>query len=234
MHDDEVPSALRVGAALGPFFRLHPAPGADWVSWAGLLADPAVFTARAAEVQTALSAGVVPEKRVVASLVHLGLVGRLLAPAIGAAVAGGVLPVVSAGGVHLRLAGSNPLPLALTGVSAVDVGSPAAVAEELSQHWLTPLVRPWTALVAAMTGLSEKVLVGNVVSAVAGALTIAVTARPDLTHRSTAVLDALLATGPLAGTGERRCDGSFARRSCCLFYRLPGAGTCADCVLTRS
>jgi len=21
------------------------------------------------------------------------------------------------------------------------------------------------------------------------------------------------------------------RRSCCLFYRLPGAGTCGDCVL---
>ena len=34
----------------------------------------------------------------------------------------------------------------------------------------------------------------------------------------------MLAEGPLAGTGRRLRDGRFARRSCCLYYRLPGAG----------
>jgi ferric iron reductase protein FhuF len=39
--------------------------------------------------------------------------------------------------------------------------------------------------------------------------------------------------GPLAGTGRRLPDGRFVRRSCCLLYRLPGAGTCLDCILTE-
>lgn len=224
-------SALLAGADLGPFCTLQPTAGRQWVSWADLQADPAAFTARAAEVRTALTAGAVPGERVVASLVHLGLVARLLAPALGAALAGAVLPVVAPDGVHLRLAGSNPLPMALTDVTGIEVDSPAEVAEQLIQHWLAPLVAPWTALVAARARVSGQVLAGNVVSAVAGALTVAVATRPDLADRSVAVLDALLAAGPLAGTGGRRSDGSFARRSCCLFYRLPGAGTCADCVL---
>ncbi|MFI1618174.1 (2Fe-2S)-binding protein [Streptomyces lydicus] len=27
---------------------------------------------------------------------------------------------------------------------------------------------------------------------------------------------------------------AFARRSCCLYYRVPGGGLCADCVLRRA
>lgn len=180
-----------------------------------------------------LNAGTLPEDRVVASLMHLGLVARLLSPALGTALAGGVLPVVTAEDIHLQLAGGNPLPMAWRRVAGVDVDAPAAVAEQLAWHWLTPLVEPWTARVATTSRLSEQVLAGNVVSAVAGALTIAAAARPQLTDRCAAVLDALLVSGPLAGTGGRRPDGSFARHSCCLFYRLPGAGTCGDCVLTR-
>ena len=42
---------------------------------------------------------------------------------------------------------------------------------------------------------------------------------------------------PLAGLGEFVEEPShptgvgFARRTCCLFYRVPGGGTCGDCVL---
>lgn len=41
----------------------------------------------------------------------------------------------------------------------------------------------------------------------------------------------------LTGTGERRAPvapdhaWTFRRRSCCLYYRVPGGSTCADCVL---
>jgi ferric iron reductase protein FhuF len=79
--------------------------------------------------------------------------------------------------------------------------------------------------------VSRTVLEGNVTSAVAGALRMAAAARPELAEQVEAVLDALLTSEPLAGTGRRRVDGSFVRRSCCLFYRVPGAGTCGDCVL---
>ncbi|SDY73321.1 Ferric iron reductase protein FhuF, involved in iron transport [Modestobacter sp. DSM 44400] len=233
MDGDRLRSALQAGAVLSPFCALEPTPGRQWVSWADLLADRAAFTSRAAEVTMTLSVVAVPEERVVASLVHLGLVARLLAPALGAALAGGVLPVVAPDGVHVRLAGANPLPMALTDVTGVEVDSPAAVADQLARHWLTPLVAPWTTLVAATARVSGRVLAGNVTSAVAGALAVAVARRPDLTDRSVAVLDALLVTGPLAGTGGRRPGGSFVRRSCCLFYRLPGAGTCGDCVLAQ-
>jgi ferric iron reductase protein FhuF len=57
------------------------------------------------------------------------------------------------------------------------------------------------------------------------------TAGPEVAGRADALLEALLRSGPLAGTGRRRDDGTFVRRSCCLFYRVPGAGTCGDCVL---
>ncbi|EFC84989.1 (2Fe-2S)-binding protein [Parafrankia sp. EUN1f] len=50
----------------------------------------------------------------------------------------------------------------------------------------------------------------------------------------------LLATPPLAGTTVHSLtlDGqlvvpSVVRRSCCLFYRVPGGGTCGDCPLAR-
>ncbi|KPM57019.1 hypothetical protein ACG83_04230 [Frankia sp. R43] len=50
----------------------------------------------------------------------------------------------------------------------------------------------------------------------------------------------LLATPPLAGTTVHSLtpDGqlvvpSVVRRSCCLFYRVPGGGTCGDCPLDR-
>ncbi|NEN51080.1 hypothetical protein G3R41_09025 [Modestobacter muralis] len=231
---DRLHSALQAGADLSPFCTLQPTPGRQWVSWADLLADQAQFAGRAAEVRTTLTVGAVPGERVVASLVHLGLVARLLAPPLGAALAGGVLPVVAPDGVHVLLSGSNPLPMALTDAAGIDVDSPAAVAEGLVRHWLTPLVMPWTTLVAAVARVSGQVLAGNTTSAVAGVLAVAVATRQDLADRSVAVLDALLAGGPLAGTGGRRLDGSFTRRSCCLFYRLPDAGTCADCVLART
>ena len=37
---------------------------------------------------------------------------------------------------------------------------------------------------------------------------------------------------PLSDTGTLGPDGEgFRRRSCCLYYRVPGGGLCGDCVL---
>ncbi len=215
-------------AGLGPFFGLQDDVGPDGTSWAELTGDPTVLARRIAEVAGLL--GRDAEPRVVASLVHLGVVARLLSPAVGAALTTGLLPVPE--GIRLSLAGSNPMPMAWTDVVVVDTPTPAAIVAELTRHWLTARIAPWTDRVAA-TGLSRQVLAGNTVSAVVGAVTIASTARPDLADRGRAVVDALIERGGWAGTGTRRCDGSFRRASCCLFYRVPGGGTCADCVLDR-
>lgn len=221
-------------ARLGPFFRTDPGPKSDWTSWAALTADPAPLGRRAAEVRAALAAG--PghpdvEPAVVASLVHLGLVGRLVAPVLGAGLITRVLPLAPAERVHLRLVGANPVPMAVDSSSAAAVDGPADLVPAFHDGWLLPMVVPFTAAVRDLWAVSQHVLDGNVVSAVASALRMAAIARPELGERSDEALDALLTSGSLRGMGRRRGDGSFERRSCCLFYRVPGAGTCGDCVL---
>lgn len=225
--------ALAGVGELGPFFRVQARPEPGWTSWAALCADHEVLRRRAAEVHGVLAAPIglpLIAPAVVASVTHLGLVARLLAPVLGAAVLYDVLPVAPAAGVRMHLSGANPLPMALDVAAAVTVAAPADLATALHRHWLTPAVEPLTRAVRASWSVSPRVLGGNVASAIAGALRMVATARPELTRRTEVLLDALL-EGPLTGRGGRREDGSFQRRSCCLFYRLPGAGTCADCVL---
>ncbi|MGX6600600.1 (2Fe-2S)-binding protein [Micromonosporaceae bacterium Da 78-11] len=60
----------------------------------------------------------------------------------------------------------------------------------------------------------------------------------DQGGRAGEIVAACLALGPLAGTGSLvRPDPDGPRRflvraNCCLYYRIPGGGTCGDCVLT--
>lgn len=227
-------SALSVAAGLGPFFDVDDAPRPGWVSWADVVDRPEPLARRVAEVGALLASGPgaphVPA-RIAASIVQLGLVARLLSPVLGAALAAGVLPAVPADRVHLDLTGTNPVPMAFTAPSAVPVGGASEVAAALDREWVGLLVGPLNAAVARRYRLSPQVLEGNLASAVAGALRVAATARPDLAGAGAAVLDHLLAEGSLAGRGHHRSDGAFLRRSCCLLYRLPGAGTCGDCVL---
>jgi ferric iron reductase protein FhuF len=225
---------LAAAAELGPFFRVDTGPGPDWTSWSALSSDLLLLDRRAAEVRAALAAGPGSpqvEPAVVASLVHLGLVARLVSPLLGAALLTGLLPVAPVEHVHVRLVGANPLPLAFGESSVVPVRSAADLATAFDRCWLAPAVEPLTRAVRTSCHVSGQVLDGNATSAVAGALRMAAVARPELATRADAVLHALLRAGPLAGTGRRRADGSFVRRSCCLFYRVPGAGTCGDCIL---
>lgn len=227
-------SALEAAGSLGPFFAVTDTPEPGWNSWADLVGGPEPLRRRVDEVRVLLASGPgspdVPIG-VAASLVHLGLVARLLSPVVGAVLAAGIVPVLPAGSVRLRLRGSNPLPMAFVDSSAVPAGGPAEAARALDREWLVPVVGPLSTAVSRRYGISPQVVEGNVVSAVAGALRTATTARPEFAGAADGVLDALLAEGSPAGRGHRRDDGTFTRRSCCLMYRLPGAGTCGDCVL---
>lgn len=227
-------SALEAAGSLGPFFAVTDAPEPGWNSWAELVGGPAPLRRRVDEVRMLLASGPgspdVPIG-VAASLVHLGLVARLLSPIVGAVLAAGVVPVLPPGSVRLHLRGSNPLPMAFVDPSAVPVAGPADAARALDREWLVPLAGPLSTAVCRRYAISPHVVEGNVASAVAGALRTATTARPELAGAAAGVLDALLAAGSLAERGRRRDDGTFARRSCCLMYRMPGAGICGDCVL---
>ncbi|MBC7271137.1 MAG: (2Fe-2S)-binding protein, partial [Streptomyces sp.] len=57
--------------------------------------------------------------------------------------------------------------------------------------------------------------------------------RPDVAARSGALTRRLLADPRLTGTGTLT-GTAFRRRSCCLYYRLPGGGLCGDCCFTRA
>ncbi|MEQ3551944.1 (2Fe-2S)-binding protein [Pseudonocardia nematodicida] len=83
------------------------------------------------------------------------------------------------------------------------------------------------------------VLWGNVASSIAGAKRVLDIQRPDLAERVAAVASDLLAHPKLVTAGESG-DAvppdrvwTYRRRSCCLYYRLPGGSVCADCVLQR-
>jgi ferric iron reductase protein FhuF len=129
-----------------------------------------------------------------------------------------------------RPAAGGPLPMAVRDLPTVPCGDlPAArVAEMLP---VDGLVRPILEVFRSEFRLSPKVLWGNVASALAGATGMV---GPAHEQRARDILAACLDRPPLAGTGSlvppRRV---LARANCCLYYRIPGGGTCGDCVLNR-
>ncbi|MFD5027729.1 (2Fe-2S)-binding protein [Streptomyces sp. NPDC058373] len=87
---------------------------------------------------------------------------------------------------------------------------------------------------APTTRSPPRVLRGNSASALVGALRVLTNQAPDTPHPSVPLVERLLATPPLAGSGaflhEEGLGIAFTRRSCCLYYRVP-AEKCGDCVL---
>ena len=116
-------------------------------------------------------------------------------------------------------------------------GQFAAAARLLSDSCVEGLAGPVAAAFETAFGLSRQVLWGNVASALAGAAGLLAEAFPSRAQAAGRLTAEILGQGPLAGTGElvqpdaARPRRFLVRRSCCLFYRVPGAGICGDCVL---
>ena len=80
------------------------------------------------------------------------------------------------------------------------------------------------------TGLAH-----HIASALVGASRALLAARPDLRGPILGMTDSLLATGMLAGSGViTSAHLGFRRRSCCLFYQVPGRNVCGDCMSRRA
>ncbi|ALX05862.1 (2Fe-2S)-binding protein [Aeromicrobium erythreum] len=213
---------------LGEFFAVERTVDGDgWRPLADLVDGTYLHTrvvathlALASRVSAASSAGVpghgrqAVEPRVAASVASLGLFARLLSPTVGALL----LDVDAPADVHWREQPTGTLPLAAGAWSAPDL-----------EAVLSDVVAPLAARLRTEHSVSEQVLAGNAASAVFGALRMATLARPDVADRALDVGARALAHPYLVGTGEP--DLPFRRRSCCLFYRIPGGGTCGDCVL---
>ncbi|MDQ2812953.1 MAG: (2Fe-2S)-binding protein [Actinomycetota bacterium] len=245
----EAAEALAAAAGGGPFFTIEPwARGAGWRP-ASLLRDPAVLARRVAHARTVIAgrAGVAAAEvaeRVAASIVFLGLASRLVSPSLGAAVLGGVVPYLTLDNLWWRPADGDPVPLAAGPVTgwqtgdAADSGQLDEAAALLSEHCVQGMAVPVASVFQATFQLSPLVLRGNIASALAAAAGMLATSYPGRAETAGQLTARMLALEPLRGTGELvQPDAAqprrfLVRRSCCLYYRVPGGGTCGDCVLT--
>jgi hypothetical protein len=221
-------------AALDGFFGLAtgPAEGVD-PSWrpfdefTGVVLDERID-------QVAEQLGGVP-RRIAASLLSLSVSARITGLVLGTGALHGVVPRL-----HDRLSWrpwtGGPAPLWIERPESLPDGDdlPAAAARELDAT-----LRPVLDAVGAQASVSEQVTWGNVASSLGGALRMLLTQRPDVSSAALALAVGMTGHAPLAGLGEfveepaHPTGVGFARRTCCLFYRVPGGGTCGDCVLGR-
>ncbi len=250
--DVDAAEALAAAAGCGPYFALEPwAEAAGWRQASLLVSDPALLADRVTHARAVIAgrAGIVPAEvaeRVAASIVFLGLASRLVSPSLGAAVLGGVVPNLTLDNLWWLPDDGGPLPLAVRGsgpVTGREVGDAASgrqlddAATLLSERCVQDMADPVAGAFQALFRLSPLVLRGNIASALAGAAGMLARSFPDRAETAGQLTARILALGPLRGTGELvQPDASqprrfLVRRSCCLYYRVPGGGTCGDCVL---
>ncbi|MFZ3474454.1 (2Fe-2S)-binding protein [Streptomyces sp. 4.24] len=168
--------------------------------------------------------------RVAASTAQFGIASRLWSLALGCAVLAGRVPDLGPDRVGWRLPGAGSLELWLPEPAALPEEDPAQALAESVLGNLGVL----DAALRERFGVSPRVLRGNAASGLVGAVRVLTDRVPGEAAASLAAV-LLGAGGPLAGTGtylhEPGLGVAFTRRSCCLYYKVPGGGLCGDCVL---
>ena len=178
----------------------------------------------------------IQEKRVAASLVVLGYAARLVGPAVAVLLRDGILLDLRPAQVEVSFRPGQGFGLALAEPRAWR-GPQEAVRLRWSQVVLDEHLAPLISTVRHVAPLAHQLLWGNVASGLAGALRALASdgsVSPTVAHGTG---EFLLERGWLAGTGHlslRRDQLHFIRRSCCLYYRIPGGGYCGDCPLSSS
>jgi iron complex transport system ATP-binding protein len=226
----EVLAAVRRAGAVNPLFALGTGyAGPGWRPAADL-ADPGVTAGLIGEVGQAYGD---PAARIAASMVVLGYSARLVAPTMATLLRDDLLLDATPGEVCWRYAAGHGFQLRLPEPSGTRYGPllDRWCHDVLDDH-LGTLIRSVQAVVPVATGL----LWGNVASSLAGALRSLASAAAVPPQTCYEAGSALLRHGPLRGSGQltlRAGELRFVRRSCCLYYQLPGGGMCGDCPLGR-
>lgn len=235
-------------AGIGPFFAVGTGalPGQRWVAVGALgdqrgpLADriQAVEASLFAEHTSVETAGRSRTVRVAASIAFQGIAAQVVAPLFAAVAVHGALPDAGVAGVaralHWRPGGGGPWLWWPAGGRVVPCRDPAVLGA-----LVTELLAPVVTAVRAQTAVAERVLWGNAAASVASARQLVAAVRPAAAPHAAAVGRHLLTTAPFAATAILRDPAppdvgwTFQRRSCCLYYRVPGGGICGDCVLRR-
>ncbi|MEV4936901.1 (2Fe-2S)-binding protein [Streptomyces zaomyceticus] len=218
--------------SVGGFFALRttaPETGGAHRTLARLYAgEDGPLHARVDRVAARLGA---PERRVGASVAHLGLAARLWSTALGPAALHGRFPALDPAELHWDGALTSPDDLWWAG-SETRPGTVDELRAAVQEAHLVPL----HAALRRDGHISPRLLWGNAGSALAGALRELTRwahahGRPGAAERAAALVAGLLDHPDLAGTvrGPR-----LRRASCCLYYRCPGGGLCGDCVFDHA
>ncbi|MGW2088817.1 (2Fe-2S)-binding protein [Streptomyces sp. NPDC001880] len=216
-------------ASVGGFFVLRttaPPDGAHRPLARLYAGEQAPLTARIDTVAARLDTS---ERRVAASVAHLGLASRLWSIALGPAALTGSFPGLSPAALHWDPRHPVPDDLWLDGGESLP-GTACRIREAVQYAHLVPLAEA----IHRDGSLSDRLLWGNAGSALAGALRQLVAwarthRRPDVAARARALAAELFDHPDLRNTGAPH-DTAFRRRSCCLYYRRRAGGLCGDCV----
>ena len=241
-------TALRDLAAFGPFFAVDThvpgsVPPEPWHSMNELVKNPNALTDRIDAVRAGLAAASkqspeTVEFRVAASVTHLGLIARLISPALALAITTGELLKVDLENTRWQpmLGGAFPLsvPLCTHTINYDTKSKPERIADYLAIRVLNGPVRDLVQATRSLS-VSPHTLWGNVASVVNTATSMIEICQPSLARRSRAIVTSLLSQSPLHHTSIPTTNGTFRRRSCCLIYRvtpIPTTAVCGDCILS--
>ncbi|WP_166902779.1 (2Fe-2S)-binding protein [Mycobacterium sp. DL440] len=221
-------------AALGEFFALPAADPASWRPIASLCGDQADLHEYTMRTRAATASGFAIDEadvpvKAAASSVHLSITARLLSPAVGAAVCLGTVPVLTLDSLFWQQDSSHRPALGAAGVEWVTQSDPRRAAALIADSLIGNVLRLLNATMRRAVALPPQVMWGNIASAANGAVTVLAQSRPDAQAGGHDLIDALIAIEPLRGTSDL-AGQRFRRRSCCLFYQVPGGGYCGDCV----
>ncbi|MCT4353458.1 (2Fe-2S)-binding protein [Streptomyces sp. Je 1-79] len=219
--------------SVGGFFALRTtAPetgGAAHVPLARLYAgETGPLAARVDRVGARLGA---PERRVAASIAHLGLAARLWSIALGPAALFGRFPDLDPAELSWDGALTSPDDLWWAGTAT----RPATV-DDLREAVQTAHLVPLHEAFRRDGRISPRLLWGNAGSALAGALReltrwARARGRPEVAARAGELVSGLFAHPDLVGTVR---GPALRRTSCCLYYRCPSGGLCGDCVFDHA
>ena len=224
-------------AELGEYFALASPDDDEWQELPLLFEGPRLLdfvkrTQHAIAASTRCDPDDIPA-RLAASSFQLGIAARLLSPAVGAATCFARVPLLNPTSLRWQPTSKHFPRFAATDVEWAPAATSARAADLISGSLLAEVLRPLNDRLKSLMSLSQQVMWGNVISAANGAVTVLSMSRPQYEPSGRSLVQALLETEPLTGTG-RFVHGKFVRQSCCLFYQAPRSGLCGDCVLAVS
>lgn len=214
---------LTAVARLGPFFTLTTGTldRADWKPVRSLYDDGEDLSGLVDRVGTALGTH---ETRVAVSILVQGYAARLWAIGLGALTDRGMVPDLDperllwrdhGGSIRLHLRPAH---------GWYDGDLPNRLAVMIVDDHLAVLIRA----VRRLVPISARLLWDNSTSALYGAARIL----DDGPMGAVAALAGHLLARQPGGTPGIGADGSYRRRSCCLYYRVDEGGLCGDCVFS--